>query len=119
MDLTGLFSIEDGSVRLAGSRCDGCGAVAFPARRVCGDCHARVLTPMTLAGHGQVISATHVATPPVGFDQPCEVALIDLAEGPRVFGLLTAPALPGTLVQAVPSPVRDGNPGFAFKPVAE
>jgi uncharacterized OB-fold protein len=119
VDLGGLFSIEDGSARLAGSRCDICGAIAFPARSVCGHCHARVLTPVTLAGRGQVVSATHVATPPAGFDQPFEVALVDLAEGPRVFGLLTAPASPGTLVHAVPSPVRNGKAGFAFKPVVE
>jgi uncharacterized OB-fold protein len=119
VDLGGLFTIEDGSARLVGSRCDKCGAIAFPARRVCGHCHARVLTPVTLAGRGLVESATHVATPPAGFDQPIEVALVNLAEGPRVFGLLTAPASPGTLMQAVPSPVRDGKSGFAFKAVVE
>jgi uncharacterized OB-fold protein len=119
MDLAGLFSVEDGLARLAGSRCDKCGAVAFPARHVCGQCRSRVLSPVALAGRGRVVSTTHVATPPSGFDQAFEVAMIDLTEGPRVFGLLTAPATRGTSVEAVPSPVREGHLGFAFKPVVE
>lgn len=72
---------------------------------------------MELAGSGSVISTTHVVTPPAGFDKPIDVALIDLAEGPRLFALLTAPAPPGTPVQAVPASVREGHPGFAFEPV--
>ena len=66
-----------------------------------------------------MVATTRVNTPPLGFDQPFEVAVVDLVEGPRVFALLTAPAPPGTSVQAVPSPVRDGHLGFAFKPVFE
>jgi uncharacterized OB-fold protein len=117
MDLAGLFSIEDGVVRLTGSRCESCGAIAFPARNVCGQCGRRELSPVTLAGRGSVVSSTHVVTPPAGFERPIEVALVDLAEGPRVFALLTAPASPGTTVQAVPAPVREGHPGFAFEPL--
>jgi uncharacterized OB-fold protein len=117
MDLAGLFNIEDGVARLTGSRCEGCGVVAFPARHVCGQCGSRELSSMTLAGSGSVVSTTHVITPPAGFDQPIDVAIVDLAEGPRMFALLTAPASPGTSVQAVPGPVREGHPGFAFKPV--
>jgi uncharacterized OB-fold protein len=63
------------------------------------------------------VSTTHVVTPPAGFDEPIEVALVDLAEGPRLFALLTAPAGPGSVVQAVPAEVRDHHPGFAFEPV--
>lgn len=119
MDLAGFFSVEDGNVRLIGSRCNSCGIVAFPARRVCGQCHGRELSQISLAGRGSVVSATHVVTPPAGFDHSIEVALVDLAEGPRVFALLTAPAFPGTSVQAVPCRVRQDHPGFAFKPVFE
>lgn len=72
---------------------------------------------MTLTGSGSVISSTHVVTPPAGFDQPIDVALVDLAEGPRLFALLTSPVSPGTSVRAVPALVREGHPGFAFEPV--
>ena len=114
MDLGGLFSIEGGLARLHASRCAGCGNIAFPPRHVCGQCGGRDLEPATLGGRGSVVSTTHVVTPPAGFDQPIEVALVDLAEGPRMFALLTGPAPPGATVQAVPAPVREGHPGFAF-----
>ena len=117
MDLAGFFSIEDGVARLTGSRCDSCGEVAFPTRHVCGHCGARELSPMRLSGRGIVASTTTVVTPPAGFDHSIEVALVDLEEGPRIFALLTAPSSPGTKVQAVSAPVRDGDTGFAFQPV--
>ena len=117
MDLAGLFSTGDGVARLTGSRCDSCGDVAFPARRVCGRCGARELSPTRLSGRGVVAATTNVVTPPAGFDHPIEVALVDLEEGPRLFVLLTAPSPPGTRVQAMSAPVRDGDPGFAFQPV--
>ena len=117
MDLAGLFTINDGAARLTGSQCNSCREVAFPPRHVCGRCGSRALSPMTLSGSGSVISATHVETPPAGFDRPIDVALVDLAEGPRLFALLAEPAPPGTLVQAVAAPVRDGHPGFAFEPL--
>ncbi|MHB8611391.1 MAG: Zn-ribbon domain-containing OB-fold protein [Candidatus Dormibacteraceae bacterium] len=115
MDLAGLFITDDGVARLTGSRCESCGAIAFPARQVCGQCGSRDQSTATLAGSGIVVSTTHVVTPPAGFDQPIDVALIDLAEGPRLFALLTAPALVGTSVQAVPFKVRGGDSGFAFE----
>ena len=117
LDLAGLFSTEGGVARLAGSRCSSCGAVAFPPRSVCAECGGRDLTRALLAGRGAVVSATHVVTPPAGFDQPIVVALVDLVEGPRLFALLTAPAAPGSLVQAVPAQVRNHHPGFAFEPL--
>lgn len=117
MDLTGLFKIDDGVARLSGSRCESCGAVAFPPRHVCGECGGRQLSPMTLAGRGTIVSTTHVLTPPAGFDQPIDVAVVDLTEGPRVFALLIGRASPASEVQAVPASVREGHPGFAFEPV--
>lgn len=115
MDLAPLFTVEDGVARLIGSRCSACGTIAFPPRHVCGACGARTLERETLSGHGAVVSTTHVVTPPAGFDQPIEVALVDLREGPRVFALLTRAASPGDLVHAVPAPVRDGDAGYAFE----
>jgi uncharacterized OB-fold protein len=118
MDLAGLFITYDGVARLTGSRCESCGAIAFPPRHVCGQCGSRDQSAATLAGSGIVVSTTHVVTPPAGFDQPIDVALIDLAEGPRLFALLTAPAGVGASVQAVPFKVRGGDSGFAFEAVS-
>jgi uncharacterized OB-fold protein len=116
MELAGLFKVEGGAARLIGSRCESCGAVAFPARQVCGECGGRDLLTKTLTGGGRVVSTTHVVTPPAGFDSPIDVAIVDLQEGPRVFALLTQPAHEGDSVQAVAAPVRGGNAGFAFEP---
>ena len=118
MDLTELFSVEDGVARLVGSRCEACAEVAFPARHVCGQCGGRSLSAMKLAGRGSVVASTRVDTPPTGFDHPITVALVDLAEGPRVFALLKSSASRGDQVQAVPALVRDDHRGFAFEPLA-
>jgi uncharacterized OB-fold protein len=115
MDLAGLFITDASVARLTGSRCESCRAIAFPPRQVCGQCGSRDQSATTLAGNGVVVSTTHVVTPPAGFDEPIDVALIDLAEGPRLFALLTAPAVVGSSVQAVPFAVRGGDSGFAFK----
>lgn len=117
MDLAALFMTGNGVARLTGSRCERCGAIAFPPRQVCGQCGSRDQSAATLAGRGVVVSTTHVVTPPAGFDQPIDVALVDLAEGPRLFALLTAPAVAGTSVQAVPFAVRGGDAGFAFEAI--
>ena len=79
MDLAGLFITDESVARLTGSRCESCRAIAFPPRHVCGQCGSRDQSATTLAGNGVVVSTTHVVTPPAGFDQPIDVALIDLA----------------------------------------
>ncbi len=116
MELAGLFTVAAGAVRLRGSRCPACGTVAFPERAVCGACACRALQPAELSGEGRVHAFTTVRTPPAGFDQPYLAAVVDLDEGPRVFGMLTAEPSGDDRVRAVPAPVRNGQPGFAFEP---
>jgi uncharacterized OB-fold protein len=119
MELANLFRVDGDAVRLCGSRCPACGAAAFPARTVCGDCGHRSLEAAELSGRGRVHAATSVATPPAGFERPYLAAVVDLDEGPRVFGLLTADPGPAGRVRAVPAAVRDGRDGFAFAPLEE
>ncbi|OLO25785.1 hypothetical protein PZ61_0235715 [Streptomyces sp. MNU77] len=119
MDLTPYFRAEGaGSVRLTGSRCPACGTHHFPARIVCASCSDRSPEPATLSGRGRVRVRTRVEAAPWGFDEPIDVAVVELAEGPTVFALLAGPAEAGTEVLAVPHPVRAGAPGFAFRSVA-
>jgi uncharacterized protein len=117
MELAGLFGVAAGAVRLRGSRCPACRAMAFPGRVVCGACGCRSLDPAELSGLGRVHAFTTVHTPPAGFDRPYLAAVVDLDEGPRVFAMLTAEPGRGRRVRAVPAPVRDGRPGFAFEPI--
>lgn len=116
-----VLAVDDGdTVRLVGSRCPACGAVAFPGRLVCAECGARDLDAHALSGTGTVHAATRLDTPPAGFEPPIVVAVVDLDEGPRTFALLAGPDAPpaGTRVVAVSGPLRDSGdgpvPGYRF-----
>jgi uncharacterized OB-fold protein len=74
---------------LKGVKCGSCNATLFPTRTLCPECrHASVgkLTPFKLSGEGTVEAVTTVYTPPAGFElqAPYVLALVRLAEGPRV-----------------------------------
>lgn len=92
----GLVEIpgEDGRpVRLLGSRCDACGAVFHPARPVCLACHGRSLSDVKLDGRGTLYACTHVHMPLRPGQRTARdywVAQVDLDDGPRVQGLLSA-----------------------------
>lgn len=115
--LTELFVVKDGIVTLVGSHCLRCGSSWFPRRVVCAECGCRTLEVHRLTGCGNVHAWTYVAAPPSGFAEPYFVGVIDLEEGPRIFGLLTRPPEEGEKVQAVQGRVRDGEAGFVFEPV--
>jgi uncharacterized OB-fold protein len=115
MDLTPLFQTTDDGVRLVGSRCIDCGHVDFPRRLVCAECFGRHPEEHELTGAGRVRCATRVTSPPSGFDGPLRVAVIDLAEGPAVFGIVGDDAPAGAPVRAQAAPVKDGAPGFVFR----
>lgn len=111
-----VFEEDGAEVRLLGSTCGRCGAVAFPRRVVCVRCggeHA----PTRLSGAGRLHSWTLMANPPFGFEGELLYGCVDLAEGPRVLAALAdggEPAI-GAAVQAIPGPVRHGAAGFRFE----
>lgn len=109
-----VFEFEHDSVRLLGSRCTGCGTVAFPRRVVCIHCGAKQ-QPLRLSGSGSLHSWTRLANPPHGFDRELYYGCIDLDEGPRVLGMLAdeRPHI-GQRVQARPAAGRHGALGFRF-----
>lgn len=120
-DLTAqpVYRDDAGTARLLGSRCERCGATAFPLRTVCLECggaHA----PLELRGRGTVHAAASVGNPPAGFDEGFRYACVDLAEGPRVLGpCLDDGVRQGQQVQAVVAAVRDGELGFRFSEVRD
>ncbi|ONH21861.1 Zn-ribbon domain-containing OB-fold protein [Pseudofrankia asymbiotica] len=125
MDLRPFFQVDDGRVRLLGTRCASCGTAAFPTIRVCPACGGRDHLPAGLPARGRVVSSARVSTPPAGFGEPVTVAVVTLDDGPSLFALLSAdPAEPaqlaaGTPVEAVPGPVRGGAAGFVFRTARE
>ena len=73
--------------RLMGSKCEKCGNVYFPPRRICPNCR-RVgkLEDVEFSGNGKVHSFTIIRAAPEGFTEftPYAIGLIKLDEGPLV-----------------------------------
>ncbi|MHB8605619.1 MAG: Zn-ribbon domain-containing OB-fold protein [Thermoplasmatota archaeon] len=94
----------DARYTLTGAHCKNCGHTMFPPRALCPKCrHASVgkLEPKRLAGEGVVEEFTVVHKAPVGFElqAPYVMALVKLAEGPRVLA---------QIVDTKPGDVREG-----------
>jgi uncharacterized OB-fold protein len=91
----GYFTIPEDpkqSPRLLGSRCDACGEVFFPRRRVCAKCLHRSTSDVELGPTGRLYTYTYVHIPMFGkLDAKTDgygVGQVDLPEGPRVQSVL-------------------------------
>lgn len=110
-----VFEADGEEVRLLGSVCPRCGAVAFPRRRICVRCGGPP-EPKRLSGAGRLHSWTMLANPPYGFEGELRYACVDLVEGPRVLApVVDESPLIGARVQAVPGTGRHGAQGFRFE----
>jgi len=71
--------------RLEGSKCSGCGRVAFPARSVCPSCRGTRHAPVTVSSEGKVVTFTVIHVPPAEFkgQSPYVLAVVDLGDGVR------------------------------------
>jgi uncharacterized OB-fold protein len=66
-------------------KCSDCGALRHPPRPMCGQCQSTAWEGVPSSGEGTVYSFTVLHHPPIpGYDFPCPVGLIDLAEGTRI-----------------------------------
>jgi uncharacterized OB-fold protein len=108
------FKNDGDVVRLLGSRCPACGAVAFPRRAVCLRCGGEPVD-QTLSGPGELHAWTQIENPPFGFDAGFPYGCVDLEEGPRVLCALIGVPRTGARVQAVAAPVRNREDGFRFR----
>jgi uncharacterized OB-fold protein len=90
----GIVTIPEGSdetPQLLGSRCEDCGAVFHPPRRVCLTCYGQVLRDAALGGVGTLYACTqvHMKLRPGQRDtRNYWVGQVDLDAGPRVQGIL-------------------------------
>lgn len=75
-----------GRYRLEGARCSSCGAVAYPARRVCPGCRGSDLHRVQLSRHGRVVTSTvvHVAPDDFLFEAPYAMAIVETPERARL-----------------------------------
>ena len=75
---------------LIGSRCGHCGHVAFPPKEVCPAClKDDDMAQIPLSRRGKIDTCTVSRVAPPGFEAPYIQAFIRLAEGPRIFSLIT------------------------------
>ena len=94
----GYFTVPEGSdesLRLLGTRCEACGEVFFPRRRVCAQCLADRVADVELGPGGTLYTFTWVHVPLFGALRAeagsYGVGQVDLDEGPRVQAVLACP----------------------------
>jgi hypothetical protein len=70
---------------LAGSKCNKCGNVFYPKKRVC-KCGSADLSEFKFSGKGTVVSFSEIHLPPLNFEKrvPYTMAIIKLEEGPML-----------------------------------
>ena len=89
--LPGFFdALGDGE--LLGGVCADCGQVLLPPRPACYACGSRAVDVEPQSREGRIFSYTEVRTPPPAFaaDAPYTVAVVELADGGRLLGRVTA-----------------------------
>ena len=73
--------------RLSGTKCENCGNIYFPPRKVCPNCRREGKpVSMNFSGKGKVYTFSVIRVPSEGFEAyaPYIVGLIQLEEGPKV-----------------------------------
>jgi hypothetical protein len=71
-----------GELRL--QRCDGCGKTYFPPRPFCASCGSRNVSVFKASGKATLWSYVIHHRPVAGFTPPYAIAVVQLAEGPRM-----------------------------------
>lgn len=74
---------------LAGGRCEACGKLSFPVKRVCPACfdERQREVPLSRKGTLHTFAVSHMGPP--GIDKPYVIGFVDLPEGIKLFSLLT------------------------------
>ena len=90
-----------GELRL--QRCDGCSHVYFPPRPFCPACAGRAVSWFAASGRGSLYSYVIHHRPVPGFTPPYSIAVVELAEGPRLMtNIVECPQTPEALQLDMP-----------------
>jgi len=91
--------------RLEAGRCNGCGKVVFPKRKICPACRGREFEELTLERRAKVITKTVINVSPDEFmmEAPYVMAVVESPEGARFTAQIVdckpADVKPGTEVE--------------------
>ena len=100
-----------GELRL--QRCDACRHTYFPPRPFCPKCASRKVSVVNASGKARLFSYVIHHRPAPGFTPPYAIAVVELAEGPRMMtNIVGCPQTPEALVLDMPLQV-------AFEPLDE
>jgi uncharacterized OB-fold protein len=110
-----------GELRL--QRCNACSHVYFPPRPFCPQCAARSVAWFAASGRGHLYSYVIHHRPVPGFTPPYSIAVVQLAEGPRMLtNIVDCPQTPEALqldmpLEVVFEPLTDEIHLPQFRPV--
>lgn len=92
---------RDRELRL--QRCDDCHHIYFPPRPFCPKCASRKVSVMKASGKAKLHSYVIHHRPAPGFTPPYAIAVVELAEGPRLMtNIVGCPQTPEALVLDMP-----------------
>lgn len=92
---------RQGELRL--QRCDDCAKTYFPPRPFCPACASRRVSVIVASGKAQLFSYVIHHRPVPGFTPPYAIAVVELAEGPRLMtNIVNCPQTPEALVLDMP-----------------
>jgi uncharacterized protein len=84
-------------------RCDGCGKNYFPPRPFCSSCGSRKVSVFKASGKATLWSYVIHHRPVAGFTPPYAIAVVQLAEGPRMMtNIVECPQTPEALQLDMP-----------------
>jgi uncharacterized protein len=90
-----------GELRL--QRCDACRHTYFPPRPFCPKCASRKVSVVNASGKARLFSYVIHHRPAPGFTPPYAIAVVELAEGPRMMtNIVGCPQTPEALVLDMP-----------------
>ncbi len=91
MDIPRYWRLKNQRYHLIGSKCQRCGNLSFPPRKVCSKCKSRELEEYTFGKKGTIYSFTTIYQATQAFEQnvPYVVAIIELEQNVKITAQLT------------------------------
>ncbi|NYT63552.1 Zn-ribbon domain-containing OB-fold protein [Alcaligenaceae bacterium] len=84
-------------------QCESCSHVYFPPRPFCPKCSGRSVKVVPSSGRAKLYSYVIGQRPAPGFEPPYSIAVVELAEGPRMMSnIVECPQTPEALVLDMP-----------------